>query len=52
MAEILTDVSSVFTAMLGLATETVGFITDNPLVMLPILIGLGFTGIRLFKSIR
>lgn len=52
MAEILTSVGSVFTAMLGLATETVDFIVATPLVMLPILVGLGFTGVRLFKSIR
>ncbi len=52
MTEILTDVGTVFTALLSMATETVTFITANPLVMLPILIGLAFTGIRVFKAIR
>ena len=52
MESILSDVSQVFTALLGMATDTVDFIVDNPLVLLPILIGLAFTGIRVFKAIR
>ena len=52
MAAILTDVGTVFTALLSMAGETVGFITDNPLVMLPILLSLAFTGIKVFKAIR
>ena len=52
MEAILTNVSTVFTALLAMATETVEFIVDTPLVMLPILIGLAFTGIRVFKAIR
>lgn len=51
MEAILTDVAKVFTALLSMAGETVTFITANPLVMLPILIGLAFTGVRLFKAI-
>ena len=52
MAELLTDVSAVFTSLLSMAADVVTFITDNPLVLLPILIGLGFTAVRLFKAIR
>ncbi len=52
MEAILTDVTTVFTSLLDMAGQTVGFITANPLVMLPILIGLAFTGIKVFKAIR
>lgn len=52
MPDILADVTAVFTTLLSMAGDTVTFITDNPLVMLPILIGLAFTGIRVFKAIR
>ena len=52
MEALLADVSTVFTALLGMAADTVTFIVDNPLVLLPILIGLAFTAVRLFKAIR
>ena len=52
MQEILANVGTVFTTLLSMATETVDFITENPLVLLPVLIGLAFTGIRVFKAIR
>lgn len=52
METLLADVSTVFATLLNMAGDTVTFITANPLVLLPVLIGLAFTGVRLFKAIR
>lgn len=52
MAELLTGVGSVLTAMVGWMGTLIGTIVTTPILLIPFSLGLAFTGVTLYKSLR
>lgn len=48
----LTNVGTVLTSAVGWMTTVVGAIMDTPILLVSAALGLAFTGVRLFKSLR
>lgn len=52
MSTFLTSIGSVLTAAVGWMGTIVTAIMDNPILLVPFALGLAFTGVALFKSLR
>lgn len=52
LSTLLADVTTVFTSATGWIGKVVGVIMDTPILLVPFALALGFTAIRMFKSLR
>ena len=50
MAAILTDVGLVTTSLFATATSAMTFVTAQPIILIPVVIGIAMIGIRLVKK--
>lgn len=48
----LTNIGTVFTAAVGWIGTVVGVIMDTPILLVPFVLGIGFTAIKMFKALR
>lgn len=48
----LANIGTVFTAATGWIGTVVGVIMDTPILLVPFVLGIGFTAIRMFKALR
>lgn len=48
----IADIGTVFTAATGWIGSVVGVIMDTPILLVPFALGIGFTAIQMFKSLR
>lgn len=52
MTTFLTSIGTVLTSAVEWMGTIVGAVMDNPILLVPFALGLAFTGVRLFKSLR
>lgn len=51
LAAVLTSMGTIFTAILGYATETIEFIVANPICLLPVGVWVGHRAVGMVKGL-